>query len=694
MAIAPLLARLWTERRASVAPLFMILLPALLGGTGLALEFGNALAVRVQDQRIADAAAFAAAVTYHSTNSDATKYKAAASKVVALNGLSGVTVDTAIVPSPSDSTRNAARVTITQSVPLVLAASFAGKTSQSVVVTAFAELVSTAATCIIAVDGASTGVTVGGGSNIRANTCGVASNATVKVDLCNNYIQAGSVTYNTTLSLPASCGAGLPNLRKPDNTALAAVKQPIVDPYATSSALKAATDRLTTVAGLSSPAAPTVTIGSGGGKVDFDGGSGAVAQATTNGCTATKSGNTWDYNCPPGSNSTIGVITIQGGIKVRFNMTGSATSVLNFNGSLTAGDTITFGRGTFNIKGNYTGGYGGTVFGGIALNVTGFVDLGSSNTATFGSGTYNIARGLYINGSVTATFGNGTFNIGSGVQTCGDGYYSICILSSSPTTFAGPSTFTLAAGILVGGGATATLGSGDGNSYSLGASTNAVRVMGGGKLTTGDATNMANLFQIIGNVSTDGGTCVIFGKAPQHDIKGNLWSAGAIKLGGGVYTVTGSVNFGYNGGGNVTCGGASTGLEAGNSTIVIGATGTLATGGDCAGTAFCVGAGYSSVNISAPGSGDTQGFAVIGPISSSNTAGVRFTSGASGTAINGILYAPNGGVKLDGGAVLGNSVGGCLEVVAKFVSATQGGVIGSKCQSTAGASAFRVRLVG
>jgi hypothetical protein len=92
-------------------------------------------------------------------------------------------------------------------------------------------------------------------------------------------------------------------------------------------------------------------------------------------------------------------------------------------------------------------------------------------------------------------------------------------------------------------------------------------------------------------------------------------------------------------------------------------------------SAFCLGAGYSTVNLTTPtssstlGSG-TAGLAVIGPQSFSNTATTVFTSGATNTRISGAFYFPNGAVSMSGGATLHDTVDAstCLMLVASQVT--------------------------
>ncbi len=691
------------NRRGSVATVFLLSLPILIGTSGLAIEYGNALVVRTVNQRVADAAAYAGALALNSTGSESVM-ESAAERIATLNNLGGASVVATKVASPSDSTRQAVQVSIAQPVTLVLTKFFTGKGTQNVSVVATAELISQAANCIVALDGGSTGIEVSGGANIKANNCGVASEAQLKVANCGAYIQTNSATYNTTTSLPSNCGGNFV-LRKADGVSQqAAVKRPVTDPYGGTEPVTTATARLSTVSSMSAPSNPTFSFPSGGTTVNFQGGysqsaiNAVNAAAQANGCTAawTGSNSNWSYQCPSGSNTVMKIGTICGGCTLSLNTNASASTVLTINSSISAASTMTFGYGTINIGGNYTGGYGGTVVLGSALNISGFFNGGSSGTITLADGTYNIGQGIYLTGSSTVTFGKGTFTIGKGNISCSGGFYSICATSSGTTTFGGPSTFILPGGIRTGGGATLNLGSGNGNSYMIGTSSDgyAFRGDGGAKTAMFDATGSGNVYQFGGHVNlTGGGSCLIVGAASQHDIKGNLWGTGAMKLGAGIYTVTGSVNFGGSGGGDSSCGGSTIGIYADQVTFVVGASaGSLATSGVCANQAFCLAAGYGHVTINAPAGGATPGFALIGPQSASNTAGATFTSGASNTVITGVFYNPNGAVNLAGGAGLG-SASGCLELYGKSVSVSAGAVLGSSCQSSGGAVTYKVRLV-
>ncbi|WP_426168446.1 pilus assembly protein TadG-related protein [Sandarakinorhabdus sp. DWP1-3-1] len=702
--------RLWRDRSGAISTVFMLLVPALVALSGLAVEYGNALMIQTRNQRVADSAAYAAAIAYHGAGNSLSAARAAATRIANLNNLSSATVLAEQVTSPANASRSAIQVTVTQFAPLLLSSAIYGPRRVAVPVVATAELVAQAAvppSCITAIDGGGTGVTVSGGANITANNCGVASNANLTVANCGAYVQSNGITYAANVVMPTNCGGGQPPLRKADGTTQTAVRAPVADPYAGNAAVAAAAGRLSQATGMAAPVLPAITIPGNGNDVDFKGGYNASDvtdvdnQARNNGCRAYWTSNAWDYICPSGSNTVMRIRSICGGCTLRLNPGVTNATVLTINSSITAQAKLTFGNGTFNIGGNYTGGYGGTEFNGIALNVSGFVNVGTSGAATFSSGTYNIGQGLYLNGSATTVFGSGTFNIGRGTIACGgSGFYSICALSSGTTTIAGPSVFNLPGGVRTGGGATLNLGSGNNNSYRFGASSDgyAFRGDGGADTIMADASSGGNVYEFGGHVNlTGGGSCLIVGAAPNHDIKGNLWGTGAMKLGAGVYTITGSVNFGGSGGGDSSCGGSTIGLYADNVTFVIGAAaGSTATSGDCAGQSFCLSAGYSNVVINAPTSGALGGFAVIGPQSASITAGGTFTSGASNTVVTGVFYMPNGSLNFSGGASLGDA-SGCLELVGRQITVSAGALLGSSCISSQGSgtpAGFSARLVG
>jgi hypothetical protein len=237
------------------------------------------------------------------------------------------------------------------------------------------------------------------------------------------------------------------------------------------------------------------------------------------------------------------------------------------------------------------------------------------------------------------------------------------------------------------------MGSGSTNSYNIGKNTtgspsgNAFYLGGGSATTLADATGAGDLFQVVGmvNIGTGGGSCLTLPAATAHDINGSLLTAGGTNLGAGVYTVNGYVALGANGGGDVSCGGTTVGMNGNGVTFVISAVSTIASG-TCSGTAFCLAAGYSHVTLVAPSSGTTEDLVVIGPTSSTNTAGATFAEGASGTSLSGVFYVPYGPITLSGGSSVGNGTGQCLEVIGSQVTQTGGTTLATTCSGLGGLS--------
>jgi hypothetical protein len=115
-------------------------------------------------------------------------------------------------------------------------------------------------------------------------------------------------------------------------------------------------------------------------------------------------------------------------------------------------------------------------------------------------------------------------------------------------------------------------------------------------------------------------------------------------------------------------------------TLVIGANSTV-TCGSATATGFCITGGYSNVTLTAP---TATNITVIGPNSSTNTSGAVLTAGASGAAITGAFYFPNGPFSMSGGASVGG--GGCFEVIANQVTLSGGTAIASTCTGLGGTS--------
>lgn len=625
--------RVTRSRRAAVGLMTALVLPALLGMAGLVAEYGSGLMAHGKAQRMADVAALSGAVTFNATGSK-DRMDAAVSRIATLNGYSSSAVSAALVASPTGNGNQAVQATVTDSVSLSLSKVIQPGTVLPVSATSYAELKPGGAACIIALNGSGTGVQLSGGSKLTASSCAVASNSTLVVPNGTS-LTAAKVSYNTT----APDATTLSNIHAPSGGSLSISKKATADPLLNNSAVTGATSRITTVAAMVSPSAPSLTqpaaVHFGWYPTDpFD----------AAGCHWTFANNAWTGQCT-------------GDGPFNFNLQSDGPAVQIRNTSSTA---------TYNYYSQ--------------LVVT-------SSGVSFPGGTYNLAQGLSISGGASATFGAGTFNIGA-PGSCASGYYSVSNQGGAILTVAGPSTFVLSCGLYNAGGSKITLGSGSsGNSYSFGYTTDggsvAMNLLGGSTTTFGDATS-GGLFRMNGtiNVANGGGSCLTLPAASAHDINGSITTAGGTIVGSGVYTVNGYVALGGSGGGDVTCNGSTVGMSGSGVTFVV--SGASTAGGSCSGAIFCVASGFGHVSLTAPNTGATNSLLVIGPTTSSKTAGATFAEGSAATSLSGVFYVPYGPLTMSGAASVGNGTGQCLELIASQVTQTGGTALASTCSGLGG----------
>jgi len=636
------------RREGSVSVIGAISIPILIAMVGMVAEYGNGMLHKIENQRIADAAAFAAATSYNANSSNS--LNSVVQLVATMNGIPSGDVSQSLVTSPSGDGNQAVQVTVTTQVPLLLSQVLGnGATNLTVTATSYAELKGGAPGCIIALASGGTGVTLSGGTSVTASACAISSDNTVSVP-CGTTITTIAVDYDSS-SAPSEPCTGI---QPPSGGSLTIKKASTSDPIAGTTVLAAATGTLTTMAAISNwPGAPTapadpngVTSYAYGAAQNLPSGCTDVWNSSTSTHTTTCTGNgPFDFTFNSGS--------FGGGIKVSI-VDSSSAPVFNFSGGL-----------------DFTGA-----------------------SLTFGNGAFNIAQGIQTGGGSTVGFGAGTFNIGSGSFSCnGSTGYSICNTGTS-LTFGGPSTFEIQGGVYNSGGETLTLGAGTANTYNIGKAADGNSFgEGGGAITTFADSSGAGSFQMKGNldVAAGGGSCLTLGAATDHYISGYFASAGGATMGSGIYTVGGYFALGPNGGGDVTCNGTAIGMLADNVTLVIGAA-TTPSSGACSGQSFCMAAGYSNVQLLAPTTGTTANLAVVGP--QSGTAGASLTEGASGADFSGAFYFPTEAVTMDGGSSLGSfGASQCLMLVGSQVSLSGGSTLASSCSGVGGSSTSTVVLV-
>lgn len=635
-----LAARLFGADRGGLSVAAAVLLPILIAVVALVAEYGNGLRWKAEDQRVADLAAYAGAVAYNATNSTATM-NVVISNVGGLNGVAASGITGSLVASPTGDGAQAVMVTVNTTAPLLLAQVLGAPARLPVAASAYAELKANTGGCIVALNRNGAGVGLGGGTAVQAPKCIVASDAGVSAP-CGASIVTPEVDYYASSPPSAPCGG----ITAPSGQTLRIVKTLTADPLVANSGVSAAAAHIVSVAGLTSPPGPG---SSGGTPVDFAYSvSSTQAQLAADGCSGAFAGNVWTVTCAGAGPFHFGNITTGGGVSVNFNTSGSPSATYDFKGSI------------YNT--------------GNAMNV--------------GPGTYNINQGVITGGGTTTTFGAGSFNIGASPGNCnGSSGYSICN-GGAQLTFGGPSVFTTQGGVYNHGGAKLVLGAGSTNSFDFGAANDgdAFAADGGSITVFANATGPGDLFELAGNlnISSGGGSCLTLPVAAQHDINGNLATAGGALLGAGVYTVNGYIGLGANGGGNVTCSGADLGVSGAGVTLVTAAA-HLIPKGTCAGLTFCIAAGYTTVTLTAPQSGPMANLVVVGPVNGS-LAGASFAEGASNTSLSGALYFPTGPITLSGGASVGNGQGQCLEFVGSQITLSGGAVLASNCFSGGGSS--------
>jgi hypothetical protein len=533
------------QRQASIALVGGAVIAVLAGLTAVAVDLGTAYLAKLTNQRAADSSAYAGALAYNASGSTTTM-KAAVGNLAALNGLATGAAVASLVASPSGDGNSAVEVTVTTKPPLYLAEIFQSNKTVSVTATSYAEVKPNALACIIALLPKASGITLSGGTNVTANACAVASNATVSVP-CGTTITTTTLDYNSAAAPSQPCGG----IKAPvGKTTVNVVKVVTPDPLGTNTAVAAAFTHLASAATLTGPSGPTLA---GGTPVAFGYTNSALqpprSQLNTVGCSGTLSGSTWSVACPPGGTYHFTTITLSGGLALNFatGANGSPTNTYDFSGPL---------------------------------------NLSSGSGGSFGPGTYNVAGGIITGGGSTFTFDAGTYNIGPGTVSCSGSFYSICNTGTSLTFGAGG--YTIAGGICNCNSGTLSIGAGSSaNSFNIGAGSAGYAINVTGTVTLGDMSS--GTFQTVGKISTSGGTTFALSAAPAHDLNGTLSLAGSATLGAGTYTVAGNVTLGGGGGGGTVTG---TGVS-----VILSGT-------------FSVAAGYTNVTLTAPTSGTLKSLVV------------------------------------------------------------------------------------
>jgi hypothetical protein len=634
MAIEPFRKRIWHDGRGGVTMIGVLSLSGIIGMTGLAMEAGQGYAQKVENQRIADAAALAAALAY-STASDNNVVLPTARAIVMANGLPATSV---AVPLPLRDAqgRTIVTATVTTAVPLFLARVLTRAVSYTVTSVGVAAVTPGGAApsngvpgCVIALSTtATTGIAMSGGTSVTTNGCAVNANQSIVLSggarlTAAQVNSGGSVTYPSGTTITTTPTEKNINQNKAGSA---------VDPLATSPGIVNALDRANNAASYpaASPVAGPVTP-PGGDTWDFSWeGNGPVQPFKT-------AGGVYSVPASVGANVyKVRRMTVGGGVKVTFN---GGTNITISDGLKNEG-TVTLGSGgNWKINGGFDTGWNGFSFG--------------TNAWHFGTGSIIINGTPTINGDVVIA---GTLTVGGGTDLVfGPGrhaFTAINMTGNSLTLGAGP--LNVPGGINMSGGSTMSVGNGDVSIGVLSGTSQSINVQGGAKLYFGDG-----LFSTSGSIVTAGGTTIVFGATPNHYIKGNLDLSGAATFGAGAYTIYGNFT-------NTTgCGGcAMTGTDV--SFFLRGAV-TLG--------------GGSGLNLRAPAANYGDALADI-LFATRSTAPTLLKEGAS-NVLSGVWYAPNSAFAMNGGAGLAGT-GRCFMLIASTVTLDGGAAASSACASVTG----------
>jgi uncharacterized membrane protein len=142
--------KLLCDERAAISVLSAVSLAAVIGISALVTEYGHGLLQRSDNQRVADLAAYGGALAYNtvynatgSVASATTSGESAATKIAALNGLTGdgITVTPTFVTSPRLDGNTAMQVTVTANLPMYVAEVLLASTTLPVTAISYAEIV-------------------------------------------------------------------------------------------------------------------------------------------------------------------------------------------------------------------------------------------------------------------------------------------------------------------------------------------------------------------------------------------------------------------------------------------------------------------------------------------------------------------------------------------------------------------------
>jgi hypothetical protein len=398
-----MLRKLFGDDRGAISILSAVVIVGVIGFSALALEYGNGLLQQVEDQRIADLAAYSGALVYNSTGSNSST-SSAVNNMASLNGVTSTTANAKIGSSPTGDGNQAVQVTVQSSAPLLLGRVLTTNTSIPVSATAYVEINANAPGCIIAL-GSSTsstnGIVLSGTGSLTADNCQIESNSVI----CPDPPKSNPSDVITTKYLSYDSGANPTTsnctVSPPSGTASVHVsKASASDPLAGNSEVSGAVSRISTVASITSP------VVSGGTAVTF--GSSGITSGLPTGCMDTYASSTHSVACTGQTSYTFGAITVSGGITVNFTNGGtyyfaSTTAACGKKGP--TGESICNSGTALTIAGPSTFVLAGGIYNGGGASMA----LGSGSTSnSYDIGADSAGDSINVGTSQIMTFGDAT----------------------------------------------------------------------------------------------------------------------------------------------------------------------------------------------------------------------------------------------------------------------------------------------
>ena len=427
---------LFRDRKAAVSVLGALALPSVIGASALAVELGAGYNARVENQRVADLAALAAA-TALAAKYDTTTIVPSAQAIGAAAGISDVAASYEVV----DANTWRIKVVVATSVPVRLASLVYSGARYTVRSVSYAKVIkgvpaggnggsggtSQSGPCFFGTgSGSAGGISLTGGTSISAASCSVFTNGSLSLTSGTTLNVTNVTTAGTVTDTAAQWGT--PGIKKTGTiTQGAAVRE---DPLANNQAVNAALAKL---GNYTAPVIPTVQTGADLNPQWYP------TTLSHSGYNATWNSSTSTYTFPPGTYR-IKNINNQGGMKLVFTGPTDVTvsGTINVGGGIAIGDgpvtfsqaftvngTVTMGAGNHAFGGNITLGGGATfVLGAGNVDIAGGIDQSGGGTITFGNGNYAIGKlssGNAINqgGGAKLTFGNGPFSANGNIVTAG-----------------------------------------------------------------------------------------------------------------------------------------------------------------------------------------------------------------------------------------------------------------------------------